>query len=96
MYQFLIQNCELQLSIPEETLYCIRYHSFYPWHQHNEYEYLSNDKDIQMLPILKLFQSCDLYSKSIIVDSEKLKDQLSYYERLWEKYIGPLDKLYNI
>src|SRR5690349_2953513 len=31
--------------LPEEALYMIRYHSFYPWHREGEYSYLLDEKD---------------------------------------------------
>lgn len=46
LYRVLKHN---KTSIPEEGLYMIRYHSFYPWHTGKGYDYLCNDKDHQMV-----------------------------------------------
>ena len=81
LYQVLkANNCKL----PEEALYTIRYHSFYPWHQNGAYDYLANEKDYKMLPLLKEFQKCDLYSKC--EESLDVKELKKYYEKLIEKY----------
>jgi len=45
-------NCKL----PEEALYMIRYHSFYPWHTHGAYQYLCDDTDKKMLPWVQRFK----------------------------------------
>ncbi|KAK7892153.1 hypothetical protein WMY93_024116 [Mugilogobius chulae] len=79
-------NC----SIPEEGLYMIRFHSFYPWHSHGDYFHLCNDKDLQMLPWVKEFNKFDLYTKTTdLPDVEKLK---SYYQSLIDKYCPGLLK----
>jgi inositol oxygenase len=70
--------------LPEEALYLIRFHSFYPWHQTQAYSYLANEKDWKLLPLLREFQKCDLYSK---VDVELNVDtHLPYYQGLIKKY----------
>ena len=46
MYQVLEHNGH---SIPDEGMYMIRYHSFYPWHTGGDYQYLTDNKDSQML-----------------------------------------------
>ena len=43
-------------TIPEEGLYMIRFHSFYPWHAGNSYDHLTNDTDKQMLKWVKEFR----------------------------------------
>ena len=50
-----LNHCKL----PEEGIYIIRYHSFYPWHNSKNkkgYVNLVNDYDWKMLPLLKAFQ----------------------------------------
>jgi inositol oxygenase len=73
--------------LPEEALYVIRYHSFYPWHSGNTYTHLTNEKDQRMLRWVKEFQQCDLYSKSDnpedVPDVKTLKPM---YEALCTKY----------
>src|SRR5882762_11415210 len=36
--------------LPQEALYMIRYHSFYPWHREGQYVYLMDGTDRAMLP----------------------------------------------
>ena len=43
-------------TIPEEGLYMIRYHSFYPWHSGNDYGYFNSPKDLEMLEWVREFQ----------------------------------------
>ena len=50
--------------LPEEGLYMLRYHSFYPWHREGEYDHLCNDHDRQMLKAVQAFNPYDLYTKS--------------------------------
>jgi len=82
MYQVLVEN---KCKLPEEALYVIRYHSFYPYHTSKSYKNLCDEKDKKMLPWLDEFQSFDLYSKSNdIPDIEALRP---YYQSLIDKYI---------
>ncbi|XP_060779152.1 inositol oxygenase [Neoarius graeffei] len=81
LYQVMKFN---KCPIPEEGLYMIRFHSFYPWHTHENYTHLCNDKDVQMLPWVKEFNKFDLYTKSTdLPDVEQLKP---YYQSLIDKY----------
>lgn len=50
--------------LPTEALYMIRYHSFYPAHRENEYDYLMNDQDRRMMDWVRKFNPYDLYTKS--------------------------------
>ena len=43
-------------TLPEQALYVIRYHSFYPLHTGNDYQYLLDATDKRMLKWIKLFQ----------------------------------------
>eukprot|EP00877_Chromochloris_zofingiensis_P005207 jgi/Chrzof1/14688/Cz09g12040.t1 len=80
-YQVLAHNGTL---LPPEALFCIRYHSFYALHQHDAYGHLLNDEDRSMVPWLKAFQKCDLYSKT---DEELCVEKLKpYYMGLIKKY----------
>ncbi|XP_053175111.1 inositol oxygenase isoform X1 [Scomber japonicus] len=73
-------NC----TIPEEGLYMIRFHSFYPWHSRGDYMHLCNDKDLRMLPWVQEFNKFDLYTKSPnLPNVEELKP---YYQSLIDKY----------
>lgn len=72
-------------SLPEPALYMIRYHSFYPWHREEEYQYLLDDHDREMLPWVLKFNKYDLYSKSPVrPDWNKLS---GYYTDLINKYL---------
>ena len=75
-------------NLPYEALYIIRYHSFYSWHTPKNnirgYEYLANETDWKYLPLLKLFQKSDLYSKKN--DFNKNYD-VDFFDSLIEKYI---------
>lgn len=50
--------------LPEEGLYMIRYHSFYPGHREGAYDHLMNEHDRQMFRWVRAFNPYDLYSKS--------------------------------
>eukprot|EP00047_Mylnosiga_fluctuans_P001572 m.220963 g.220963 ORF g.220963 m.220963 type:complete len:239 (+) comp10486_c0_seq1:2098-2814(+) len=81
MYHLLRHN---KATLPEEALYMVRFHSFYPWHTGNDYDYLCTEKDRKMLPWVREFNKFDLYSKSDEVpDIEKLTP---YYQGLIDKY----------
>jgi len=74
-------------NLPYEALYCIRYHSFYPWHKNGGYAHLASPRDHELLPLLRKFQACDLYSK----DDAKVYDYRaleSFYKALGDKFIG--------
>ena len=76
--------------LPDEALYIIRFHSFYAWHTpHNNirsYSNLANDLDWKNLPLLKLFQKTDLYSKhNEIPNIQKLEP---FYQNIINKYIS--------
>ncbi|MFM8360741.1 MAG: inositol oxygenase family protein, partial [Verrucomicrobiota bacterium] len=60
--EYIYQVCKDHL--PEEGLYMLRYHSFYPWHREEQYDYLCNDKDRAMLAWVRRFNPYDLYTKS--------------------------------
>ena len=75
--------------LPEEAIYIIRFHSFYPWHTPKKgckrsYNQYANLTDWKMLPLVKMFQLSDLYSKSKhLLDNEQLTVK---YRNLIEKY----------
>jgi len=74
-------------TLPEESLYVLRYHSFYAWHQHGAYEHLANEKDKKFLFWQKEFQKSDLYSKSDKPEDKPDPKKLrGYYEKLIAKY----------
>ena len=71
--------------LPQESLYMIRYHSFYSQHKENAYNHLLNELDIKMFDWVKKFNKYDLYSKAPTApDSKALRP---YYEDLVSKYL---------
>jgi inositol oxygenase len=70
--------------VPAETAHIIRYHSFYPHHQHNAYAHLANEQDEEMRSWLRAFQKYDVYSKEEVpVDVAALTP---YYQELIAKF----------
>lgn len=70
--------------MPIESLYMIRYHSFYAAHREHDYEYLFDDRDRQMFQWVRRFNKYDLYSKSDVrPDVEKL---YPYYCELIDEF----------
>lgn len=71
--------------LPDEALYMLRFHSFYPWHKHGAYDHLCNDKDRAMLEWVLKFNKYDLYSKGHAKpDLTKLKP---YYDDLFAEFL---------
>ena len=73
----------------KESLYLLRYHSFYPWHTPQNgsmaYTELASDFDWHMLPLLKAFQKADLYSKTPDLPPQHILE--AKYKALLDKYI---------
>jgi inositol oxygenase len=76
--------------LPDEALYMVRYHSFYPAHREREYEYLFDDRDREMFEWVRKFNPYDLYSKGHSrPDVDRLRP---YYEELIDEFFpGKLD-----
>jgi inositol oxygenase len=71
--------------LPDEALYMLRFHSFYPWHKHGAYDHLCNDKDRAMLKWVLEFNKYDLYSKGHTKpDLAQLKP---YYDDLFAEFL---------
>jgi inositol oxygenase len=71
--------------LPEEALYMIRYHSFYPQHRENAYDHLMSEHDHKMFEWVNKFNPYDLYSKvPVPPDAKALRP---YYEELVDKYL---------
>lgn len=81
MYQLLKHN---KCTLPDEAMYMIRYHSFYPWHTGGDYRHFTNEVDEKMLPWVLEFNKFDLYSKSD--DLPDAKALTPYYQSLIDKY----------
>ena len=70
--------------LPDEALYMIRYHSFYPGHREGAYAYLLNDKDRRLFESVRAFNPYDLYTKyHAKPDVKKLRP---FYEDLSHEY----------
>ena len=80
MYHIAKQNS----TLPAEALSMIRYHSFYPWHQENAYQYLMDDHDKEMLRAVRAFNKYDLYSKGD--EKYDIQEIKSYYLELIDEY----------
>lgn len=83
LYQVLKYN---HCKIPVEGLDIIRYHSLYPWHKENEYQYLMNLKDVEMKKWIQLFNKYDLYSKEN--KPIKMEEMKKYYAPIVKKYMN--------
>jgi inositol oxygenase len=73
--------------LPQEALYMIRYHSFYPAHRDGEYGYLMNDQDREMFKWVRAFNPYDLYTKSH--ERPKLAELRPFYDDLIKEYFPP-------
>src|ERR1700676_1201960 len=70
--------------LPEEALYMLRYHSFYPAHKHGAYRHLMNDHDVEKFRWVNEFNKYDLYSKGHAKpDVQALKP---YYDDLFAEF----------
>ena len=71
--------------LPDEALYMLRFHSFYPWHRHDAYTHLMNDKDVAMLEWVKKFNPYDLYSKGH--SKPNIRELKPYYDDLFAEFL---------
>lgn len=85
LYQVLVRN--QGVTLPEEGLAIIRWHSFYAHHQDGAYDHLLDEYDLQMLPWLRAFQKCDLYSKK--EERMDVPALMQRYKALVAKYFPP-------
>lgn len=88
LYQILKETSN---KLPEEAYYIVRYHSLYPYHTGGAYSELSNNKDKNMLKILKTFNRFDLYTKENM--NADIKDLKPYYQGIIDKYFPEGDIL---
>ena len=70
--------------LPQEAIYMLRYHSFYPWHKENEYLHLTNETDREMVKWVRAFNRYDLYSKG--APRPKVDEVMPYYEDLVKEF----------
>jgi inositol oxygenase len=78
----------LRPHLPEESLYVIRYHSFYAAHRENAYEYLLDARDRRLLPAVRAFNPYDLYSKS--EERPDWAELRPWYEELVADFLPPV------
>jgi inositol oxygenase len=71
--------------LPEESLYMIRYHSFYPGHREGAYSYLMNERDKVLFDGVRAFNPYDLYTKSH--ERPNVKTLRPFYEELIAEYL---------
>lgn len=72
-------------KLPEEALYMLRFHSFYPWHREHEYQALVDAHDQAMLPWVLKFNEYDLYTKSSAPPN--VEELRPYYEDLINEFL---------
>ncbi len=70
--------------LPDEGLYMLRYHSFYPWHREGEYDHLCDARDRALLKAVQAFNPYDLYTKSH--EKPDVKKLRPFYEELIAEY----------
>ena len=70
--------------LPQEGLYMLRYHSFYPWHRESEYDHLCDARDRDLLKWVQVFNPYDLYTKSH--EKPDVKKLRPFYEELIAEY----------
>jgi inositol oxygenase len=89
-YMYRVLKNHPNCTLPDEGLYMIRFHSFYPWHKGGDYYHLCSKKDLSMLPWIREFNKFDLYSKS--PDVPVIEDLIPYYQSLIDKYVPGIVK----
>merc|ERR1711991_30163 len=74
-------------TLPQEAMWMIRYHSFYPWHSSGAYQHLLAESDEKILQAIRDFNQFDLYSKDreAVYDVEEMKAR---YVPLLERFLG--------
>lgn len=84
-YLFDVLNNNKSCMIPIDSLKIIRYHSFYAFHNENEYGHLADECDMTLKSHLQEFSKCDLYNKD---NNNKLDidDLKPYYGELIDEY----------
>jgi inositol oxygenase len=70
-----------------ESLYMLRFHSFYPWHRHDAYDHLANATDRKMKDWVLKFNQYDLYSKGHT--KPDLAELKPYYDDLFAEFLPP-------
>lgn len=89
-YMYRVLKNHPTCRLPEQALYIIRFHSFYPWHSGGDYYHLCSKHDLAMLPWVREFNKFDLYSKT--PDLPDVPALIPYYQSLIDKYMPGLVK----
>ncbi|QDS74070.1 hypothetical protein FKW77_009427 [Venturia effusa] len=84
--EYLYHVVKDQSTLPDEALAMIRYHSFYPWHREEAYEWMMAGRDWEMREAVREFNPYDLYSKSD--EAPKVEELKPYYMGLIEEFFG--------
>ena len=71
--------------LPEEALYVIRYHSFYAAHSSGAYHQLFDERDRELMPLVRRLQTHDLYSKQ--PDAPSRGELLPHYRELVTRWL---------
>lgn len=71
--------------LPQEALYMLRYHSFYPTHKYGAYQHLMNAQDHKLFRWVNKFNKYDLYSKGHV--KPNLKELKPYYDDLFAEFL---------
>lgn len=87
-YMYQVLKNHPTCTLPEQALYMIRFHSFYPWHSGGDYYHLCSKHDLAMLPWVREFNRFDLYSKT--PDLPDVPTLIPYYQSLIDKYMPGL------
>ncbi|MEP6918050.1 MAG: inositol oxygenase family protein [Acidobacteriota bacterium] len=70
--------------LPLESLYMLRYHSFYPWHKEGDYSGLTDETDRSMVKWVRAFNRYDLYSKGAA--RPNVQELMPFYEGLVKEF----------
>jgi inositol oxygenase len=88
-YMHMVLRNHKDCSLPEEAYYLVRFHSFYSHHRDEAYTHFMSEKDIKLLPLLREFQRCDLYSKT---EDESCDSKMRPIDELKQYYKGLVEK----
>lgn len=71
--------------MPMESLYMLRYHSFYPAHREGDYDYLMTNQDREMFKWVRAFNEYDLYTKNH--QKPNVQELRPFYEDLINEFL---------
>lgn len=91
MYRLLKANGH---KMPRAAEYIVRYHSLYAWHSSEAYDWLENEEDRLMKPIVQEFNKFDLYTKNDSLPIKWSPELRQIYSSLVKKYISDSMEIY--